>query len=590
MKKLVRTHMCGELRREHAGQDVVLCGWVARRRDLGQIIFLDLRDRAGVVQLVFDPESADEDLMNRAKGLRNEFVIGVQGHLRERPEGTRNEAIPTGRVEVVVDHIRVLNEAAVPPFTLTADTEVSEDLRLRYRYLDLRRPALQRTLILRHETARVIRNHLSDAGFLEIETPTLTKSTPEGARDYIVPSRISPGRFYALPQSPQLFKQLLMIAGFDRYFQIVRCFRDEDLRSDRQPEFTQVDIEASFLDRDELFGILENLMAEVFEKIKGESLKTPFDRLDYQEAMDRYGSDKPERRFGLELNDLGPVFSTTDFRVFQAVQKNSGTIRGLCVPIGHYSRKQMDELVAFAQASGAEGLFWSRFDQGRWKGGAAKLLSEDEGAELVRTLRAKEGDVFLIVAGKLKTVRSALGALRLKLGRELDLIREDEEDLFWVVDFPLVEWSEEDLRYYAMHHPFTSPRPEDIPLMESDPAAIKADAYDLVWNGREIGGGSTRIHRPEVQSRMFKLLGIGEEEAREKFGFFLTALSYGTPPHGGIALGFDRIIMILAGTSNIREVIPFPKTARATCLMTGSPSPVTEDQLDDLGIRIKKLP
>ncbi|MCC6156958.1 MAG: aspartate--tRNA ligase [Deltaproteobacteria bacterium] len=585
-RQWTRTHMCGALRAQHADADVVLFGWVARRRDLGQIIFVDLRDREGIVQVVIDPASVGDELMEQAKTLRGEFVVSIRGRVRTRPEGTRNDGIETGDVEVSATDFEILNEAAVPPFVIVDDVDASEDLRLRYRYLDLRRTRLQRMLMLRHQVARLARNHLSDAGFLEIETPVLTKSTPEGARDYLVPSRVSPGSFYALPQSPQLFKQLLMVAGYDRYFQIVKCFRDEDLRADRQPEFTQIDIETSFLSRDDLFVHIEGMMAAIFREVKGVELPLPFERMSYREAMDRFGSDKPDRRFGLELRDLTADFANSEFRVFRGVLDAGGTIRGICAPVGSYSRKQMDDLAAHVQVFGAQGLFWGKLDGGAWTGGSSKFLSEAEGRAMIETLGAKDGDAFLIVAGKPKVAFDALGALRLKLGRDLNLIDDAKNDLFWVVDFPLLEWSEEDGRFYAMHHPFTSPRDEDIALMETDPGKVLANAYDLVWNGCELGGGSIRIHRRDVQALMFKTLGIGEEEAREKFGFLLDALAFGTPPHGGLAFGFDRLIMLLAGTTNIRDVIAFPKTARASCLMTASPSVVPNSALEDLGIRV----
>jgi aspartyl-tRNA synthetase len=583
-----RTHMCGVLRADHVGMESTLCGWVARRRDLGQLIFITMRDREGVLQLVFDPTETSAEAMETAGGLRGEFVLAVRGRVRMRPEDMRNKKMATGDVEVLVEEVEVLNEADVPPFVIADDVNAAEDLRLRYRYLDLRRAPLQKIMRIRHDACRIIRDRLSAKKFLEIETPYLTKSTPEGARDYIVPSRVSPGRFYALPQSPQLFKQLLMVAGFDSYFQIVRCFRDEDLRSDRQPEFTQVDIEASFVDREDLFAVMEEMIAELIESILGESVARPFDRMTYSEALNRFGSDKPDRRFGLELVKLEELFANTEFRVIRSALDSGGSVRGLCAPIGSYSRKQMDALIEYVKPYGAKGIVWGKFVDGVWSGGATKFFSESEKESLTKIFGAKEGDAFCIIADKSKVVFDSLGALRLKLGADLSLIDESAQNLLWVVDFPLLEWSEDDERYYAMHHPFTSPLAGHIPMMKDNPAGVLADAYDLVWNGYEVGGGSIRIHRRDLQTRMFELLGIDEEEAKDKFGFFLEALKYGTPPHGGIAFGLDRIIMLLTGTNNIREVIAFPKTTKASCLMTESPGEVAGEQLEELGIQLSR--
>ncbi|MBZ0272526.1 aspartate--tRNA ligase [bacterium] len=581
--------MCGEPRIEHADRTAVIHGWVAKRRDLGQIIFLDVRDRTGVVQAVIDPDHAPAEAMSLAKSVRAEFVVSIVGNVRLRPEGTRNAQLPTGEVEVLVNELHVLNVAEPPPFVIADDVDAGEDTRLRYRYLDLRRAPLQRILMRRHEAARIVRNSLSDLGFLEIETPVLTKSTPEGARDYIVPSRIFPGQFYALPQSPQIFKQLLMVAGFDRYFQIVKCFRDEDLRADRQPEFTQIDIEASFVEREDILAFTEAMMGELLRKAIGHEIPAPLDRISYGEALSRWGSDKPDRRFGLELSDLAGIFAGTEFRVLRGAIDAGGDVRGILAAIPDASRKRMDELTDHVKLYGAAGLVWMKFAEGDWTGGQAKFFSDDEKKRLTVNLSPSEGDTLAIVAGKPKVVFDALGALRLKLGRELGLIDEARQDLFWVIDFPLLEWSEEDGRFYAMHHPFTSPRPDDIGLLDTEPGKALANAYDMVWNGYEIGGGSIRIHRADVQNKMFRALSIGEDEARDKFGFLLDALKYGTPPHGGIALGLDRIVMLLTGTTNIRDVIAFPKTAKASDLMAGCPSGVSEDQLEDLGIRIKKL-
>ncbi|MCB9475864.1 MAG: aspartate--tRNA ligase [Deltaproteobacteria bacterium] len=585
-----RTHWCAALRDGDDGRKVSLRGWMGRRRDLGQIIFVDLRDRTGLVQLVFDPELAGEDLVARAKRLRNEFVLGIEGTVRVRPEGTANEDIPTGHVEVVVERLEILNEAEPPPFVIVDKVDAGEDLRLKYRYLDLRRPELQKIMILRHQVMQQVRNFLSEQDYLEIETPILTRSTPEGARDYIVPSRIQPGHFYALPQSPQLFKQILMVAGYDRYFQIARCFRDEDLRADRQPEFTQIDIETSFLQSEELFATIEGLVAAIIKKTQGRDIETPFERVSYREVMDRYGSDKPDRRFGLELSDLKDLFAGTQFRVLQSVLDRDGEIRGICAPLGETaSRKTMDELTDYAKKYGAGGLVWAKYTGGDWTAGSSKFLSDDEKAALTKTFEAKEGDVLLIVAGTAKQVFDALGALRLRLGKDLGLIDESRDDFHWVIDWPLVEWNDDAGRWDAMHHPFTSPREQDVPLLETEPGKVLADAYDLVWNGNELGGGSKRIHRMDVQQRVFELLGIDRDEARAKFGFLLDALKFGAPPHGGIAIGFDRLIMLLAGTNSIRDVIAFPKTASATCLMTEAPSEVSDEQLEDLGIRVRKF-
>ena len=578
-----RSNYCGDLRAAHAGQTVTLFGWAARRRDLGQLIFVTLRDRAGLAQVIFDP-AADPVLHEKAKTIRPEFVLGVHGKVRLRPAGQENKEMPTGAIEVLATELKIFNEAATPPIGIEDDASLSEETRLKWRFLDLRRPNLQKILIGRHHTYQVIRRYLSDQGFIEVETPVLTKSTPEGARDYLVPSRLYPGKFYALPQSPQLFKQLLMISGFDRYFQIVKCFRDEDMRADRQPEFTQIDIETSFLEQNELLAIMEGLVASMLKETMGYEISLPLPRLSYAEAMERFGSDKPDTRFGLELRDLSAVVANSGFGVFKDTFAAGGKVRGICASAS-FSRKQSDELAEVVKVFGAKGLVGLKVEGGTLTGGAAKFLSDVEKSAIIAKMEAKDGDTIFCVAGSNKVASDALGALRLRLGGDLNLIDKSRNDLLWVVDFPLLEWNEEDKRYYAMHHPFTSPKEEDIPLLETDPGRVRAQAYDCVWNGSEIGGGSIRIHRADLQSRMFKTLGIGPEEAREKFGFLLDALSYGTPPHGGIAFGLDRIIMLLTGAPSIRDVIAFPKTTKAADLMTASPSSVSDQQLAELHIK-----
>lgn len=583
----IRSHYCGELRASDEGKPVLLYGWVHRRRDLGNLIFIDLRDREGLVQVVFDPAQS-EAMHKKAGKLGREFVAGIKGVVRLRPDGQINKDMPTGEVEVLADGLTILNESEVPPFVIADKVDAHEDLRLKYRYLDLRRPYLQKIFKLRHKVYQIVRNYLIENGFYEIETPFLTKSTPEGARDYIVPSRIQPGNFYALPQSPQIFKQLLMVSGYDRYFQIVRCFRDEDNRADRQPEFTQIDIETSFLDQDNLLKIIEGMISDIYEAVRGKKLTLPFDCITYQDSMDRFGVDRPDTRFGLELNILDPLFEDTDFGVFKNTLEAGGTIRGICAPgVGRYSRKQLDELQKHVKIFGAKGLVWIKVENnGELTGPSVKFLSDSEKTSLIKAFGAKYCDAILIVAGDKKTVFDALGNLRNKLGKDLLLIDKKRDDFVWVVDFPLVEWNEDEQRWDAMHHPFTAPREQDMELLDSDPDEVKAKAYDLVWNGNEIGGGSIRIHQQITQQKMFKLLGISEEESRAKFGFLLDALEYGTPPHGGIAFGFDRLVMLLAKTNNIRDVIAFPKTARASCLMSDSPSQVDKRQLDELGIAL----
>lgn len=591
MQGLSRTHRCGELRLSHAGQEVVLMGWVARRRDHGGLIFVDLRDISGIVQVVFSPDMADA-AFNKAETIRNEYVLAVRGRVVPRPAGTVNPQLPTGEVDVQASEVRILNTAKTPPFYIEDDIDVDENLRLRYRYLDLRRPEMQRALLLRHRAAKAVRDFLDGHGFLEIETPMLTRSTPEGARDYLVPSRVNPGRFYALPQSPQLFKQILMVAGYDRYFQIVRCFRDEDLRADRQPEFTQIDMEMSFVDVDDVIELTEQMIAHLCRETTGLEVATPFPRLTYSEAMERFGSDKPDLRFGLELVDISDIARGCDFKVFRAAAEAGGLVKGINAKgCASFSRKEIDDLTAFAAIYKARGLAYLIITPEGIKSPIAKFFSEAELAAITRRLQAEPGDLLLFVADAPPVVHAALGALRTHLAARLNLIPPDTYRFVWVVDFPLLEYDEEEKRYVAMHHPFTSPREEDLPLLESEPGRVRARAYDLVLNGIEVGGGSIRIHRRDIQERMFAAIGLTPEEAREKFGFLLDAFEYGTPPHGGIAFGFDRLVMLLAGKKTIRDVIPFPKTQSATCLMTAAPGPATPAQLRELHIKSEvKLP
>ncbi len=583
-----RTHNCGGLTAKDVGEKVRLHGWVGSRRDLGGLIFLGLRDRFGTTQVVINPERASKEMVAAAESIRYEFVLEIEGTVERRPEGQENKRMATGEIEVAVDSLIVLNPAKTPPFLVEDDTDASEDIRLKYRYLDIRRPKLQRIIALRHKTAQIIRRYLSDAGFLEIETPMLTKSTPEGARDYLVPSRISKGHFYALPQSPQIFKQLLMVSGCDRYFQIVRCFRDEDLRADRQPEFTQVDIEASFFDRDMIFETLDGLFATVYREIKGEEIKIPLERMTYADAMSLYGSDRPDRRIPWQLCTLTEQFHGAQFKAFASVVDDGGSVMGLNVGAQKLSRKDISELENIAKDVGAKGLAWIKAEAGGWSGTVAKFLSDDEKARIAKRANLKDGDVLFMVADKHHDYAcNALGDVRLSLGKKLGLIDETKIDIFWVIDFPLLEWSGDEHRHMAVHHPFTAPHPDDVHLLEKDPGKVRSLAYDIVVNGCEVGGGSIRIHDRNMQARMFKLLGISDKEARAKFGFLMDALEYGAPPHGGIALGLDRFVMLLAGADSIRDVIAFPKTTSATDLMADAPSEVSKEQLNELGISIK---
>ncbi|OIP32540.1 MAG: aspartate--tRNA ligase [Deltaproteobacteria bacterium CG2_30_43_15] len=586
MEGFNRTHNCGQLRVDDIDSEVTLMGWVQRRRDHGGLIFVDLRDRYGITQVVFNPD-VDRDSHEKAALLRSEYVIAIKGNVSKRPEGTKNPNLATGEIEVLVKGLKVLNEAKTPPFPIEEDVDVAEDTRLKYRYMDLRRRRLQRNLILRNKAAKIIRDCLYNEAFLEIETPFLTKSTPEGARDYLVPSRVNPGNFYALPQSPQLFKQLLMIAGYDRYFQIVKCFRDEDLRADRQPEFTQIDMELSFIDREDIFRIVEGMMALVFREVLNVDIKTPFKRLTYDDALERYGVDNPDTRFGLELKDVSDILEKSEFKVFADAVKQGGVVKAVNAKgCSGFSRKDLDNLVDLARVYGARGLAWLKYESGTWQSPIAKFLNDSDKTALYERMNLSEGDMLLLVADQAKVANGALGRLRLNIAERLGIIKQDTFDFTWIVDFPLLEYDQDEMRYTAMHHPFTAPIDEDVPKLKTEPDRVRAKAYDLVLNGSEIGGGSLRIYQRELQSAMFEVLKIGEEEAMAKFGFLLDALTYGAPPHGGMAIGFDRLIMILAGAESIRDVIAFPKTQKAACLMTDAPSKIDSKQLAELSLRL----
>ena len=581
-----RTHACGEVTAAQQGQQVVLKGWVQRRRDLGGLIFVDMRDRTGIVQVVFGDHA--KDALEIADKIRNEYVIEVTGKAILRDPSQVNPNLKTGEIEVLAEAITIINKAKTPPFAIEDEVEVSEDLRLKYRYLDLRRPVMFDTFKMRSDVTVTIRNFLQQEGFLEVETPILTKSTPEGARDYLVPSRVHEGEFYALPQSPQLFKQLLMVSGFEKYFQIARCFRDEDLRADRQPEFTQIDIETSFMSMDEIIEMNERLIQQVMRNVKGVEVSAPFQRMSYKEAMDRYGSDKPDVRFGLELVDLSDIAAKSSLKVFTGAIENGGVVKAINVngAADTFTRKELDALAEFVAIYKAKGLAWLKVTAEGLVGPIAKFFEGEIADELVARMNAKEGDLLLFGADKANIVADALGALRLKLGKELKLIDESQFAFLWIVDWPLFEYDAEEGRYYAAHHPFTRPFDEDIELMDTNPDQVRAQAYDIVLNGYELGGGSLRIFEPELQNKMFKLLGFTEEEAREQFGFLLEAFEYGVPPHGGLAFGLDRFVMLLAGRTNLRDTIAFPKTATASCLLTSAPSTVADAQLEELNLRI----
>ncbi len=583
-----RTNSCGALRSADAGKEVIMMGWVQSRRDHGGLIFIDLRDGEGITQIVFDPRESEE-AYQKVHDLKNEYVIAIKGKVIPRLKGSENPNIPTGDIEVRARKLKILNTSEALPFNIDEKLEINDNLRLKYRYLDLRRPKMQKNLRLRHQICQEIRNYLSNKGFLEIETPFLTKSTPEGARDYIVPSRVNPGKFYALPQSPQLFKQLLMISGFDKYFQIVRCFRDEDLRADRAPEFTQLDMEMSFIDQEEIINLIEEMMVCLFEKLLGIKIATPFLKMDYPVALSRYGTDKPDLRFNMEIIDLTKIFSKTSFQVFQKVLSQQGKIGAMKVEENNqFTRKKLDDLNLFISAYGAEGLSFIKFKgENEIQSPLAKFLSSEEVEKIRLETKAQKGDIILILADQEEIVDEALGNLRLKLAKELNLIKKEKEYSFlWVTNFPLLKYNPEEKRYEAVHHPFTAPRDEDLKLLDNDPLKVRSKAYDLVLNGAEIGGGSIRIHNNHIQRKVFKLLGIDEEKAEQKFGFLLQALKYGAPPHGGIAFGLDRLVMILAGAPSIREVIAFPKTQKAVCLLTGAPSEVDPEQLKELHIKL----
>lgn len=582
-----RTTYCGLVTESYIGQEIILKGWVQKRRDLGGLIFIDLRDREGVVQIVFNPDFSKEALAV-AETIRSEYVIEVHGKVTMRDEAVINPKIKTGKVEVQVSEVTIINKSETPPFQIEAETDSSEDVRLKYRYLDLRREPLANTFKMRHQITRAVRNYLDESGFYEVETPVLTKSTPEGARDYLVPSRVQEGEFYALPQSPQIFKQLLMIGGFDKYYQIVKCFRDEDLRADRQPEFTQIDIEMSFVDQEDVMSMNEGMLKRIMKDVKGIDIVTPFPRMTYEEAMRDYGIDKPDTRFDMKLVTLNELASKMEFKVFKGAVESGGAVKAIVVKgvSDKYSRKDIDALQEYAKIYGAKGLAWVKVTEDGLNGPIAKFFEESHASELLDVTNAETGDLILFVADKWSVVNASLANLRNKLGKELGLIDENKYNFLWVTDWPLFEYDEELDRYFAAHHPFTAPKKEHRELLKTDKEKVQANAYDVVLNGYELGGGSIRIHDQEMQQEMFEALGFSEEEAQEQFGFLMDAFKYGAPPHGGIALGLDRMVMLLSGRSNLRDVIAFPKTASATCLLTDAPSKVDDKQLEELHIQL----
>ena len=587
MAGLKRTHRCTEVTAAQIGENVTVMGWVQKSRNKGGIIFVDLRDRSGILQLIFEENDCGAENFAKAEKLRSEFVVAVEGRVEAR-SGAVNENLATGAIEIRANSLRILAESETPPFPIEEKSKTKEELRLEYRFLDLRRPDIQHNLITRSRVATLTRAFLAEEGFLEIETPTLIKSTPEGARDYLVPSRVHPGSFYALPQSPQLFKQLLMVSGYDRYFQLARCYRDEDLRADRQPEFTQIDMELSFVDVDDVLDVNERLLQKLFKEICGYELQLPIQRMTWREAMDRFGSDKPDLRFGMELKNVSEVVKDCEFVVFKGALENGGSVRGINAEgQGHMPRKKIDALVEYAKGFGAKGLAYIAINEdGTFKSSFAKFMKEEEMVALIAAMDGKAGDLLLFAADKDKVVFDVLGNLRLELARQLDLLKKDDFKFLWVTEFPLLEYSEEEDRYVAMHHPFTMPMEEDLQYLDSDPGRVRAKAYDIVLNGVEMGGGSVRIHQADIQSKMFEVLGFTPERAQEQFGFLLKAFKYGVPPHAGLAYGLDRMVMLMVGADSIRDVLAFPKVKDASCLMTEAPAPVDGKQLEELGIQV----